>query len=1224
MKKLADKRHPLVVLSMLEHSMRSIFQKCLEKISCLLILSAFCTGYFLHGKAAEHSMIIKTDGSLWGFGRNDTGQLGDGTTTNRTTPTLIISSGVAQVACGHKHTLVLKTDGSLWTFGQNSYGQLGNGNTTNRSTPLQILPSGVSQVSAGYYHSLVLKTDGSLWAFGRNQNGQLGNGNTTNLSTPTQILPSGVSKIAAGGYFSLISKTDGSLWGFGLNGSGQLVDGTTTNRNTPTQSTITSLSKFSSGGENSLILKTDGSLLAVGRNNEGQLGDGTTTNRNTPTQILSGSVNNFYADLYHSFIVKEDGSLWAMGQNTNGQLGDGTTANRNTPTQILSSGVEQAVGGYYHSLILKTDGSLWSMGQNTSGQLGDGSTTNRNTPTQILSSGVASLSDIMPLQGSANVAPVITQGAGPLTKTVAEDGTASWTPSELNATDTDTAAGSLTWSVSSAASNGVVTVSGSGASPTSFSYQPNANFNGSDSFEVQVSDGNLSDTITVNVTVAAVNDAPVITQGAGPLTKSVAEDGTASWTLSELNAMDTDTAAGSLTWSVSSAASNGVATVSGNGASPTSFSYQPNANFNGSDSFEVRVSDGSLSDTITVNVTVAAVNDAPVITQGAGPLTKSVAEDGTASWTPSELNATDTDTAAGSLTWSVSSAASNGVATVSGSGASPTSFSYQPNANFNGSDSFEVRVSDGNLNDTITVNVTVAAVNDAPVITQGAGPLTKSVAEDGTASWTPSELNATDTDTAAGSLTWSVSSAASNGVVTVSGSGASPTSFSYQPNANFNGSDSFEVRVSDGSLSDTITVNVTVAAVNDAPLITQGAGPLSKTMVEDGNVSWNPMELNATDQDSSSGSLVWSVSSAASNGVATVSGSGASPTSFSYKPNANFNGSDSFDVRVSDGNLSDTITVNVTVTQVDDPPFTNKKLPDINASENDSDLSIDLSGLFGDIDNEPSAIILTAESNNSSIVSAKVVQNFLMLDFQYNQKGTSTISVSGMSSNQKAIVSFDVHVAPSRNNPLNTASVSTLPYADANESGIYRLQGSILNRGLFAITEGGFLLGKSHDLKLGIRYKADLIGTIDEFFIDLNDSQLDKGVTYYYRAYLNIGGHEVLGGLREFTSPKPVDPNAWYGSMESMGNGWWRSDWFGVFSVHVNEWIYHADLGWAYAVGDEQEGLWLWTSERGWLWTAEQTWPYLWQHQAANWFYFLKEEDQAGLFFDFSSGQYTE
>ena len=93
MKKLAAKRHPLFVLPMLEHSIHSIFQKCLGKVSCFLMLYAFCTGYFLHGKAAEHSMIIKTDGSLWGFGRNDAGQLGDGTTTNRNTPTMIISSG---------------------------------------------------------------------------------------------------------------------------------------------------------------------------------------------------------------------------------------------------------------------------------------------------------------------------------------------------------------------------------------------------------------------------------------------------------------------------------------------------------------------------------------------------------------------------------------------------------------------------------------------------------------------------------------------------------------------------------------------------------------------------------------------------------------------------------------------------------------------------------------------------------------------------------------------------------------------------------------------------------------------------------------------------------------------------------------------------------------------------------------------------------------------------
>ncbi len=229
-----------------------------------------------------------------------------------------------------------------------------------------------------------------------------------------------------------------------------------------------------------------------------------------------------------------------------------------------------------------------------------------------------------------------------------------------------------------------------------------------------------------------------------------------------------------------------------------------------------------------------------------------------------------------------------------------------------------------------------------------------------------------------------------------------------------------------------------------------------------------------------------------------------------------------------------------------------------------------------------------------------------------------------MSNYQKATVSFEVYVAPSKVNPLNIASVSTLSFVEGNKTSVYRLKGSILNRGLFAITEGGFLVGKSYDLKTVIRYKANLSGTKDDFFIDLNDSELDAGETYYYRAYLNIGGSEVLGGLREFTVAKSIEPNAWYAKMKDLGNGWWRSDWFGAFSVHVNGWIYHADLGWAYAVGDNQEGIWLWTRERGWLWTSEQSWPYLWQHETTNWFYFLKQEGQAGLYFDFSAGKYTE
>ena len=168
------------------------------------------------------------------------------------------------------------------------------------------------------------------------------------------------------------------------------------------------------------------------------------------------------------------------------------------------------------------------------------------------------------------------------------------------------------------------------------------------------------------------------------------------------------------------------------------------------------------------------------------------------------------------------------------------------------------------------------------------------------------------------------------------------------------------------------------------------------------------------------------------------------------------------------------------------------------------------------------------------------------------------------------------------------------------------------------------MVGKNYDLKSGIRLTANLIDTNDDFFIDLNYTQFDAGKTYYYRAFINNGVKETEGNLRKFKVPNLVDPNAWYAKMEDLGNGWWRSDWFGAFSVHVNGWIYHADLGWAYAVGDDQEGLWLWTRERGWLWTSEQSWPYLWQHEAANWFYFLKQEGKAGVFFDFSSDQYTE
>ena len=185
------------------------------------------------GSMADHSLFLKSDGSLWAMGSNQYGQLGDGTDNEYTNqPVQIVSAGVKAIAMGQYDSLFIKTDGSLWTMGRNSEGQLGDG-TFNLSTnrPEQIVASGVTAIAAGGRHSLFLKSDGSLWAMGNNYYGQLGDGSYitdypygTNM--PEKIVANGVAAIAAGEVHSLFLKTDGSLWAMGYNGDGELGDGT--------------------------------------------------------------------------------------------------------------------------------------------------------------------------------------------------------------------------------------------------------------------------------------------------------------------------------------------------------------------------------------------------------------------------------------------------------------------------------------------------------------------------------------------------------------------------------------------------------------------------------------------------------------------------------------------------------------------------------------------------------------------------------------------------------------------------------------------------------------------------------------------------------------------------------------------------------------------------------------------------------------------------------------
>jgi large repetitive protein len=490
------------------------------------------------------------------------------------------------------------------------------------------------------------------------------------------------------------------------------------------------------------------------------------------------------------------------------------------------------------------------------------------------------------INGGTNNSPVITEGTS-VSVTMSEESTPTAFSLTLNATDLD--GDLLTWSIKTQAPNGTATASGTGNSKE-IGYTPNANFSGSDSFIVQVSDANGgTDTITVNVTVQNTPDAPVITEG-DSISRTMSEDGSPTAFSLTLNASDPDPST-TLTWSILTAATNGTATASGTGTSKA-IGYAPTANYSGSDSFVVRVSDGSLTDTITVNVTIQAVNDAPVITEGTS-VNVTMSEDGAPTAFSLTLNATDVDSAGASLTWSVSATAAHGAASASGTG-NAKAISYSPNANYNGSDSFIVQVSDGNLADTITVNVTVQAENDPPT----ANAQSVSTRQD-----QPKAITLTGSDIEGSPLTFSIANNPANGSL----SGTPPT-VTYTPNSGYQGTDTFTFRANDGAAnSAAATVTINVGPANNAPV----ANAQSVNTNED---AAKAIVLSATDADSDP--LTYLVVTNPANGSLT----GTVPN-LTYTPNANFNGSDSFTFKANDGYAdSAVVTVSIAVAAVNDAP----------------------------------------------------------------------------------------------------------------------------------------------------------------------------------------------------------------------------------------------------------------------------------------------------------------
>ncbi len=405
------------------------------------------------GGGVDHTCGVRLDGSLWCWGGNTFGQLGDGTTAPQDEPTRIgTASDWASVAGGSQHTCGIRATGAtgtLWCWGDNTFGQLGDGTNTDRTTPRQVgTATDWLGVSLGTTHTCGIRevqqvgTGGRLYCWGDNWAGQLGDGTTTNRNTPTlttenhttwvqvslgDVHSCGLSgtylycwglnaqgqlglgsstpvfmnptfvdfdfdELSVGGYHTCavtrqtVRTTGGQLWCAGLNSSGQIGDGTTTQRNALTRiGALTDWAHLLLGGQHSCATRDNGTLSCWGDNASGQLGDGSFVQRETPTPLVAviQPWNDGSGGFSHTCVTLTDDSLWCWGENGQGQLGNGTTVDQPSPDPIEPEILTMSAGAE-HTCRIRIDRSLWCWGQGISGRIGDGSSSGTKTePVQV-------------------------------------------------------------------------------------------------------------------------------------------------------------------------------------------------------------------------------------------------------------------------------------------------------------------------------------------------------------------------------------------------------------------------------------------------------------------------------------------------------------------------------------------------------------------------------------------------------------------------------------------------------------------------------------------------------------------------------------------------------------------------------------------------------------------------------------------------------------------------
>jgi trimeric autotransporter adhesin len=327
-----------------------------DSINRLTPVTTFAGGSNWKQMAAglQHVAAIKNDGTLWMWGNNSgSGNLGvndNSIVASRSTPVTTFAGGSnwKKVACGYQHTAAIKTDGSLWVWGSNSSGQLGtNTSIVSRITPVTTFAGGNDwkQVSCGFSNTAAIKNDGTLWIWGAGSSGMGGTNSTASKLTPVTTFAGGNDwkQVTCGGSHTAAIKTDGTLWVWGLGVTGKLGTLDTQNKLTP----VTTFAggndwrQVVCGGQYTAAIKTDGTLWCWGNNSSGQLGNNLILTVTTPVTTFAGG-NNWRqiacSSTSTTSAIKTDGTLWVWGLNYRGNLGNNSTSSVLTPVTTFAGG----------------------------------------------------------------------------------------------------------------------------------------------------------------------------------------------------------------------------------------------------------------------------------------------------------------------------------------------------------------------------------------------------------------------------------------------------------------------------------------------------------------------------------------------------------------------------------------------------------------------------------------------------------------------------------------------------------------------------------------------------------------------------------------------------------------------------------------------------------------------------------------------------------------------